>query len=579
MYRAWIFLLLLAVPAWAAEPRSCAEAYRLVAAAVPVEQRLLPGDLLQALLFLHAARKPEIASEEIRNLLRTMADVKSDKELLADPGFSRAIQQLAKEMSEEEFDQLVGGQAASLKRALRVKRPPSWDDTKDFKRSWGWRLLADDDPAWSEPSYLSRLLQVTHASGRLFQGRSVLDVRGLFDAAWARVAPGNVKPLYFKLSGTDANNSLYELAGSVVAARGHDPRTGEILGFDSMFAGAGGRIQKLSFIHKDASKVKIESPHTTMFHVTDPAEIARLDLAEAKTLNEIEAKFKGTDPPIGAFMLEPVVGAKGAFVYRPEFLRKLRKLCDEHGIPIIADEILTGGGRTGKFFAYQHYADFEPDFVTFGKGLQLSGVAKVSRANAPEYKLVAAETTLNSYDEPMLKSTQVLNRLADGKLIESVSERSGLMLKELEDRKRAMLMSIVEKKRAELAMREKRFRDADADAEAHYAEWLHRFNSNPTQANDPVKRANQEAALRGQAGPEKRRRERLVETAKQELEAAEAVVARWDSDPFFRSQEVRGTGLLFHTRGEMIPGYEQAMGRYMPPITITPEQILGLPRN
>lgn len=84
-----------------------------------------------------------------------------------------------------------------------------------------------------------------------------------------------------------------------------------------------------------------------------------------------------THTPIGAVLVEPMQGRGGLIVPPPGFLEGLRELCDEHEIVLIFDEIYTGFGRTGRWFAFQH-SDVVPDIMTVGKGL--TGMLPLSAA-------------------------------------------------------------------------------------------------------------------------------------------------------------------------------------------------------
>lgn len=96
-------------------------------------------------------------------------------------------------------------------------------------------------------------------------------------------------------------------------------------------------------------------------------------------LEQFERFFAAEVPPenIAAVIIEPVQGEGGFIVPPPEFLPGLRKICDKYGILLIADEVQTGFGRTGKMFACEHW-NLEPDLITvaksIGSGMPLSGV-------------------------------------------------------------------------------------------------------------------------------------------------------------------------------------------------------------
>lgn len=84
--------------------------------------------------------------------------------------------------------------------------------------------------------------------------------------------------------------------------------------------------------------------------------------------DDLEAVSRLVDDETAAILVEPVQGEGGIRIARPEFLQGLRRLADENGLVLIFDEVQTGCGRTGKWFAYQHY-DVIPDIMTLAKGV------------------------------------------------------------------------------------------------------------------------------------------------------------------------------------------------------------------
>lgn len=152
-----------------------------------------------------------------------------------------------------------------------------------------------------------------------------------------------------------------------------------------------------------------------VFHAPFPNPLHGVSTADS--LKAIEYLFKADIDPkrVAAIIFEPVQGEGGFYPAPAEFVRALRKLCNEHGILLIADEVQTGFARTGKLFAMHHY-DVVPDLMTMAKslagGMPLSGVvgrADVMDAAAPgglggtyagnPLALAAAHAVLDIIDE------------------------------------------------------------------------------------------------------------------------------------------------------------------------------------
>lgn len=134
-------------------------------------------------------------------------------------------------------------------------------------------------------------------------------------------------------------------------------------------------------------------------------------------INWIENRlFKTTTPPeeVAAIVVEPVQG-EGGYVAAPEgFLKELRRICDEHGILLIADEVQSGMGRTGKMFALEHYG-VKADIVCIAKGIA-SGLplgACVARADLMNWKPGAHASTFGGNPVAIasaLKTIELLER-------------------------------------------------------------------------------------------------------------------------------------------------------------------------
>ena len=197
-----------------------------------------------------------------------------------------------------------------------------------------------------------------------------------------RLAPGPTpKKSIFFTTGAEA------IENAVKIARVHTKRSAVIA-----FAGAfhGRTMLTMGLTGKVAPyKTGFGPMPGEIFHLPFPAEY--LGVTQATALAALDTLFKSSVEParVAAIIIEPVQGEGGFYPAPVDFLRALRKICTEHGIVMIADEVQTGFARTGKMFAIEH-AGVEPDLMAVAKslagGFPLSGVvgkAEIMDAPAP----------------------------------------------------------------------------------------------------------------------------------------------------------------------------------------------------
>ena len=174
---------------------------------------------------------------------------------------------------------------------------------------------------------------------------------------------------------------------SIKIARAYTKRSG-VIAFSGGFHGR--TMMGMALTGKVAPyKIGFGPFPAEIYHAPYPVELHGVSTQDS--LDAIAHIFKSEIEPsrVAAIILEPVQGEGGFYQAPAEFMRGLRKICDEYGILLIADEVQTGFGRTGALFAMSHY-DVEPDLVTFAKslagGMPLSGVvgrAEIMDAPAP----------------------------------------------------------------------------------------------------------------------------------------------------------------------------------------------------
>lgn len=175
------------------------------------------------------------------------------------------------------------------------------------------------------------------------------------------IAPGpSDKKAIFVTTGAEAVENCVKIA------RAHTGRRG-VIAFNGGFHG---RTNLTMALTGKISPYKHQfGPFAgDIFHAPYP--MALHDVSVKDSLKAIENLFKVDIAPcdVAAIIVEPVQGEGGFYIAPPEFLQALRALCDKHGIVLIADEIQSGFGRTGKMFSFEH-AQVEPDLITMAKGI------------------------------------------------------------------------------------------------------------------------------------------------------------------------------------------------------------------
>jgi acetylornithine/succinyldiaminopimelate/putrescine aminotransferase len=251
-----------------------------------------------------------------------------------------------------------------------------------------------------------------------------------FQKQWKRLAPSNVTPFYIGGSGSEVNNAaIHEIAREVRQKRTAKSPLGRLaarLGAPSFITLSGAFIARNGATSEAGfQRAKKGGPHVdSPLHQTLDLRDGPLDKAEQRALDRLASKLKGRH--VGALVVEPIPSAYGVLFYRKRFLRAVRALCDQKGVPLIFDETYTAGGLTAKFFAYQHY-NVEPDFVVFGKGTLPAGagIAKVSRAdkNAPPYDIPKPISGFKVAPLVLHHGAKVLRSIADNGLIEQVARK------------------------------------------------------------------------------------------------------------------------------------------------------------
>jgi acetylornithine/N-succinyldiaminopimelate aminotransferase len=222
--------------------------------------------------------------------------------------------------------------------------------------------------------------------------------------------------VFFTNSGTEAVELALKLARKYHSANGQPERI-DIIGFDGSFHG-----RTYAAIHAAGN------PSYTDGFGPIPAGYVHLPFGD------LEALKAAIGPTTAAILIEPVQGEGGARAAEDGYLRAMRKLCDEHGVLLMFDEIQCGLGRTGKLYAYE-YAGVEPDVMMIAKALGGGFPVGACLATAEAAKGMVVGTHGSTYGGnplAMAVALEAVGELVKPELLDNVNRIAGYFNQQLE---------------------------------------------------------------------------------------------------------------------------------------------------
>ena len=164
--------------------------------------------------------------------------------------------------------------------------------------------------------------------------------------------------------------------------------------------------------------------------------LKKVEELENKSMGEAEEAVKRNKDDIAALIIEPIQAEGGDNHFRKEYLQRLRKFTDENEMLFIVDEVQTGMGITGKWWAYQHF-DFKPDILVFGKKLQVCGIMVSEKIDEIKENVFTVSSRINSTWggnlTDMVRATRYLEIIKEENLVENADTRGKELLEGIQD--------------------------------------------------------------------------------------------------------------------------------------------------
>ncbi len=252
------------------------------------------------------------------------------------------------------------------------------------------------------------------------------EVRGRLGTKLAEVTPGDIDTFFFTNGGAEANENAIRIARVVTG------RHKVLVRYRSYHGATAGAIALTGDPRRWASEPAIPGiVRAPDFHKWGRKDPEPLDAC----LRELEdvIRYEG-GANIAGFIVEPVVGTNGILIPPDGYMEAVREICDRHGILLIADEVMSGFGRTGRWFAVDHWG-VVPDLITIAKGLtsayvQLGAVGmRPQVARAFQDRPFPGGLTYNSHPLACAAALATIAVYEDEGLIEN-AERMGKILRQ-----------------------------------------------------------------------------------------------------------------------------------------------------
>jgi len=258
------------------------------------------------------------------------------------------------------------------------------------------------------------------------------EIRARYSEALASVTPSGLDKFLFTLGGADANEHAIKIARLVTGRPKIVCRYRSYHGATLGALSATGDPRRHPFEPGLQGVVRVLDPYCYRCPFGWTPDVCRRPCVDH--VEEV-IRYEGPDS-VAAVVVEPVAGTNGGFVPPPEYMPRLREICDRHDILLIADEVLTGFGRTGRWFAVDHWG-VVPDMITMGKAITSGhaplGAVAVSERLARHFDRNPLVTGLTHSAHPisLAAGMATLDVLRDERLVERSAELGGFLAQRL----------------------------------------------------------------------------------------------------------------------------------------------------